>query len=114
MAFLQRITNGDGRIEREYAAGRKRMDLAIEYKGKWNIIEIKLLRDRQTFEKVKAEGLKQIVGYRDSFSSSLRIKDGDEIPCYLVIFDRRSEDKKLPWEQRITWNVEGDVTVVGC
>ncbi|GHT28238.1 hypothetical protein FACS18942_08490 [Planctomycetales bacterium] len=114
MAFLQRITNGEGRIEREYAAGRKRMDLAIEYKDKWNIIEIKLLRDRQTFEKVKAEGLKQIVGYRDSFSSSLRMKDGDKIPCYLVIFDRRSEDKKLPWEQRITWNVEGEVTVVGC
>ncbi|GHT42480.1 hypothetical protein FACS189443_5540 [Planctomycetales bacterium] len=114
MAFLQRITNGDGRIEREYAAGRKRMDLAIEYKDKWNIIEIKLLRDRQTFEKVKAEGLKQIVGYRDSFSSSLRMKDGDKIPCYLVIFDQRSEDKKLPWEQRITWNVEGEVTVIGC
>jgi hypothetical protein len=114
MAFLQRITNGDGRIEREYAAGRKRMDLAIEYNDKWNIIEIKLLRDRQTFEKVKAEGLKQIVGYRDSFSSSLRMKDGDKIPCYLVIFDRRSEDKKLSWEQRITWNVEGDVTVIGC
>ncbi|GHT29215.1 hypothetical protein FACS18942_10250 [Planctomycetales bacterium] len=114
MAFLQRITNGSGRIEREYAAGRKRMDLAIEYKGKWNIIEIKLLRDRQTFDKVKAEGLKQIVGYRDSFSSSLRMKDGDKIPCYLVIFDRRSEDKKLPWEQRITWNVEGEVTVIGC
>jgi hypothetical protein len=114
MAFLQRITNGSGRIEREYAAGRKRMDLAIEYKGKWNIIEIKLLRDRQSFDKVKAEGLKQIVGYRDSFSSTLRMRDGDKIPCYLVIFDRRSEDKKLPWEQRITWNVEGDVTVIGC
>ncbi|GHT25482.1 hypothetical protein FACS18942_00480 [Planctomycetales bacterium] len=114
MAFLQRITNGSGRIEREYAAGRKRMDLAIEYKGKWNIIEIKLLRDRQTFDKVKSEGLKQIVGYRDSFSSSLRMKDGEKIPCYLVIFDRRSEDKKLPWEQRITWNVEGEVSVIGC
>ncbi|MDR3108062.1 MAG: hypothetical protein LBU65_00025, partial [Planctomycetaceae bacterium] len=108
------VTNGSGRIEREYAAGRKRMDLAIEYKGKWNIIEIKLLRDRQTFEKVKTEGLKQIVGYRDSFSSSLRMKDSDKIPCYLVIFDRRSEDKKLSWEERITWNVEGEVTVIGC
>ncbi|MDR0870812.1 MAG: PD-(D/E)XK nuclease domain-containing protein [Planctomycetaceae bacterium] len=114
MAFLQRITNGSGRIEREYAAGRKRMDLAIEYNGKWNIIEIKLLRDRQTFDKVKAEGLKQIIGYRDSFSSSLRMKDSEKIPCYLIIFDRRSEDKKSPWEQRITWNAEGGVTVIGC
>jgi hypothetical protein len=114
MAFLQRITNGEGRIEREYAAGRKRMDLAIEYQGQWNIIEIKLLRDRQTFEKVKAEGLSQIINYRDTFSSSLRLKDGQKIPCYLLIFDRRSEDKKLPWEQRITWKTEGNVTVIGC
>ena len=114
MAFLQRITNGEGHIEREYAAGRKRMDLAIEFGGSWNIIEIKLLRDRQTFEKVKAEGLKQITNYRDIFSSSRRMKDGKKIPCYLLIFDRRSEDKKLPWEERITWNVEGEVTVVGC
>jgi hypothetical protein len=114
MAFLQRITNGEGRIEREYAAGRKRMDLAIEFKERWNIIEIKLLRDRQTYDKVKAEGLKQIVGYRDSFSSTLRLKDGEKIPCYLLIFDRRSEGKKLPWERRLTWNVEGDVAVIGC
>jgi len=114
MAFLQRITNGEGHIEREYALGRKRLDLAVEFGGSWSIIEIKLLRNRQTFEKVKAEGLKQIVNYRDIFSSSRRMKDGKKIPCYLLIFDRRSEDKKLPWEQRITWNVEGDVTVVGC
>jgi hypothetical protein len=47
MAFLQRVTNGEGRIEREYAAGRGRMDLAVEYKGAWNIIEIKLLRKKR-------------------------------------------------------------------
>jgi hypothetical protein len=114
MAFLQRITNGSGRIEREYAAGRKSMDIAVEYKGAWNIIEIKLLRDRSTFEKVQAEGLKQILGYRDRFSSSLRVKNGKTIPCYLVIFDRRGEGKKLPWEQRILWRVEGEVTIAGC
>jgi hypothetical protein len=114
MAFLQRITNGDGRIEREYAAGRKSMDLAVEYKGAWNIIEIKILRDRQTFEKVQTEGLKQILMYRDRFSSSLRTKDGKTIPCYLIVFDRRSEGKKLPWEQRISWRTEGEVTIIGC
>jgi len=90
------------------------MDLAVEFGGSWNIIEIKLLRDRQTFEKVKIEGLKQIADYRNTFSSSLRIKDHEKIPCYLIIFDRRSEDKKLPWEERITWNVEDGITIVGC
>ncbi|MDR3147866.1 MAG: AAA-like domain-containing protein, partial [Treponema sp.] len=43
-AFLQRVTNGEGRIEREYCAGRGRMDLAVEYHGNWDIIEVKLLR----------------------------------------------------------------------
>jgi hypothetical protein len=32
----------------------------------------------------------------------------------VIIFDRRSEDKKLPWEQRITWRTEGEVSIVGC
>jgi hypothetical protein len=50
MAFLQRITNGSGRIEREYAAGRGRMDLAVEYHGAWNILEIKLLRQGKSFD----------------------------------------------------------------
>jgi hypothetical protein len=115
MAFLQRITNGEGRVEREYAAGRGRMDLAIEYKGKWNIIEVKLIRDHQTFDKVKAQGLTQITKYRDIFSSKLRSKDNKPIPCYLIIFDRRSEGKKATWEKRISWSVEdNDVTVIGC
>jgi hypothetical protein len=114
MAFLQRITNGEGRIEREYTAGRKSMDLAIEYKNRWNIIEIKLLRDRQTFEKVKTEGIKQVLAYRNRFASSLRVNDNTPLPCYLLIFDRRSETLKLPWNQRIQWLQENHVTVLGC
>jgi ASC-1-like (ASCH) protein len=106
MAFLQRITNGEGRIEREYAAGRKRMDLLVEFAGKMCILEVKLVRDYDQPESVKEDGLEQIREYRDKFDQS--------IPCYLIIFDRRSEGKKLAWEQRIQWNVEGDVTVVGC
>jgi ASC-1-like (ASCH) protein len=106
MAFLQRITNGEGHIDREYAAGRGRMDLFIDYKGTQHIIEIKLIRDYDTLNEVKEEGIEQILSYRD--------KVGKNVPCYLLIFDRRSEDKKLPWEQRLTWNVEGDVTIVGC
>ncbi|MDR3183188.1 MAG: hypothetical protein LBT89_09780, partial [Planctomycetaceae bacterium] len=70
------------------------------------ILEIKLIRDYDTLELVREEGLEQIISYRDRFDKS--------IPCYLLIFDRRSEGKKLPWEQRLTWNVEGDVAVIGC
>jgi hypothetical protein len=107
MAFLQRITNGEGRIEREYAAGRGRLDLAIEYKGQWFIIEIKLLHPYDTIQYVKEEGLEQIRSYRDKF--------GPATPSYLVIFDRRPEAKQQPWEERLSWSVsEGDITVVTC
>jgi hypothetical protein len=109
MAFLQRITNGSGRIEREYAAGRGRMDLAVEYKGAWNIIEIKLLRAKQSFESVKAEGIKQILQYRERIAP--------QAPCYLLIFDRRAATggvEKPDWAERLTWEKAGEVTVVGC
>jgi hypothetical protein len=104
MAFLQRITNGSGRIEREYAAGRGRMDLAIEYKGAWNIIEIKLLRKKQSFKSVKEEGVKQILQYRERIDPAA--------PCYLVIFDRRPD--KPEWAEQLIWKDDHDVTVVGC
>ncbi|MDR3336248.1 MAG: PD-(D/E)XK nuclease domain-containing protein [Treponema sp.] len=106
MAFLQRVTNGEGRIEREYAAGRGRMDLAIEYKGVWNIIEVKLLRKNRSFDKVKEEGLKQVCQYRERIDPAAS--------AYLVIFDRRPD--KPEWSERLTWDSSGysAVTVVGC
>jgi hypothetical protein len=104
MAFLQRVTNGEGRIEREYAAGRGRMDLAVEYKGGWNIIEIKLLRQGKTFETVMEEGTNQTLGYRDRLSLAAN--------CYLVIFDRRLE--KPSWDERLQWITNNDITVLGC
>jgi hypothetical protein len=112
-AFLQRVINGEGRIEREYAAGRGRMDLAVEYRGAWDIIEIKLLRPGKSLETLVAEGKKQIVRYRDSFSPSpLCSAGGKPAACYLLIFDRRPD--KGSWEERLFWIREGDITVAGC
>jgi hypothetical protein len=130
MAFLQRVANGEGRamdgavsnaggvcdsklqysnrhggrFEYEYAAGRGRMDLAVEYKGAWNIIEIKLHRKNRSFESVKEEGIRQILQYRDRIDPTA--------PCYLVIFDRWPE--KPNWTERLTWKQDGNVIVVGC
>jgi hypothetical protein len=106
MAFLQRLTNGGGRIERECASGRGRMDLLVEYKNESNIIEIKLLRDRDTPAAVLEEGLGQIVEYRDQV--------GGNLPSYLLIFDRRSEGKKLPWDQRLWRKTLNTITILGC
>ncbi|MDR1908993.1 MAG: PD-(D/E)XK nuclease domain-containing protein [Spirochaetaceae bacterium] len=113
MAFLQRVLNGGGNIEREYAAGRGRLDLAVEYHDRWYIIEIKLVYSYDTPEAVRKEGLEQIRRYRDLIDPAAA--------AYLVIFDRRTPPRggspppdKPGWAERLTWTVDGDVTVVGC
>jgi len=46
MAFLQRVLNGGGHIDREYAAVRGRMDLLVEYNERKYVIEIKLVYEK--------------------------------------------------------------------
>ena len=104
MAFLQRVTNGGGYIDREYAAGRGRMDLALHYSNQKYIIEIKLIHDYDTPDAVREEGIRQIVRYRDTIDPSA--------PSYLAIFDRREQSKTLPWEQKIKWETDNNITIV--
>ncbi len=106
MAFLQRVINGGGRIEREYAAGRGRMDLAVLYHNIWNIIEIKLLREPYTFEDIIEEGTRQVLRYRD--------KIDPQSACYLIIFDRRTKAKETEWKEKLKWINNENVTIVGC
>ena len=106
MAFLQRVLNGGGRIEREYAAGRGRMDLFIEYNKVKYIIEIKLIREKQSPEAIRSKGLEQITKYRNSKSQ--------DAYAYLVIFDRRPTAKEIPWDERLFWSVKDGITVVCC
>ena len=99
MAFLQRITNGQGRIEREYAAGRGRVDLAIEWsdhagKGVWIVIEIKVVHPADGRQATVEEGLKQTARYRDTVGAE---------EAYLIVFDRREKTRQQPWENRLTW-----------
>jgi hypothetical protein len=106
MAFLQRVLNGGGYIEREYAAGRGRMDLAVEYHKQWYIIEIKLVHSYDSPETVREEGLEQTQGYRDKIDS--------KAPAYLVIFDRRPEARQKPWNERLKWEYDKDITIIGA
>ena len=106
MAFLQRVLNGDGNVERESAAGRGRMDLRIDYNEFRYVIEIKLLRSYHSPPAFLKKSLAQVRKYRDLF--------GSQTPAYLIIFDRRPEAKEKTWDERITWEVDGDVTVLGC
>jgi len=106
MAFLQRVLNGGGNVEREYAAGRGRMDLHIEYNRYHYIIEIKLIHWYQTPDAVRKKGMEQIWSYRDKFAT--------DTPAWLVIFDRRKKEDIKPWDERITWEQDGEITVLGC
>jgi len=110
MAFLQRVLNSGGRIDREAAAGRGRMDLFLEYQGEKYVMEIKLVHSWDSPDEVHEEGLQQISLYRD--------KAAPGAPAYLIIFDRRDTAKNRPWDEKIFWREEsvpaGMVTVVGC
>jgi hypothetical protein len=106
MAFLQRVLNGGGHIDREYAAGRGRMDLAVEYNNKIHIIEIKLIHSYDSLAVIREEGLEQTAKYRDKIDSVA--------PAYLVIFDRRDETKEKPWDERLSWEEINGITVIVC
>jgi len=78
----------------------------VTYNGFHHIIEMKMVHTYQTPESVRQTGLNQVRRYRDKFPPGT--------PAYLVIFDRRPETKQKPWEERITWNHEDDITILGC
>ncbi len=98
--FLQRIVNGGGRIEREYALGSRRTDLLIVWPpgrfagaaepgvpARRYVVECKILRGG--LEATIREGLEQTLAYMD--------KCGAE-SGHLVIFDR---DASKPWEEKL-------------
>ena len=79
-AHLQRIVNGGGRIEREYALGRGRTDLLIVWpqggRERRFVVECKVLR--KDLERTIAEGVEQTRGYMDRCGAEAG---------HLVVFD---------------------------
>jgi hypothetical protein len=112
-AFLQRIINSGGRIEREYGLGRQRVDLLVMWPlepeeaavqagrpawTRWQgpvqkvVVELKVLH--KGLESTIANGLDQTRAYMDTCGTS----DG-----HLVIFNR---DPDVPWEDKIFHRTE--------
>ena len=87
MAFLQRIINGGGRIEREMAIGNGRTDLAVFWKDQIIPIELKMNHNARS----EPDGLRQIARYMDKLGQ----KSG-----YLILFEKKSSEE-LPWEVRL-------------
>ena len=90
-AYLQRIVNSGGSIEREYGLGRMRTDLFIVWPHKAGaqkvVIELKVLH--KSLNTTIEDGLKQTMEYMDRCNTD---------QGHLVIFDR-SKDKS--WEEKI-------------
>ncbi len=95
-AFLQRIVNGGGYIDREYGLGRRRTNLLIRkpltdgYGGPIQRVVLELKIKRGLLETVIDEGLRQTYDYMDAVGS---VDEG-----HLIIFDRT---KEKTWEERI-------------
>ena len=90
-AFLQRIVNGGGRIEREYGLGRMRTDLFILWRYGSSqvqkaVLELKVLH--KGLAQTIAAGLAQTYEYRDRCAA-------DE--AHLLIFDRSGR----AWSEKV-------------
>jgi hypothetical protein len=90
-AFLQRVINGQGRIEREYALGTGRTDLYLRWPHPSGVqkavIELKVLH--KGLESTIAKGLKQVSAYADRCGAA---------EIHLLIFMR---DPNISIEQRV-------------
>ncbi|MEV4088783.1 hypothetical protein AB0J43_51830, partial [Nonomuraea fuscirosea] len=96
MAFLHRLVNGGGQLDREYAVGTKRLDMLIRwfYPGpdgerllQREAMELKVWRPGESDP--TPDGLAQLDCYLDRLTLDTGV---------LVVFNRRS--KALPWAER--------------
>jgi type II secretory pathway predicted ATPase ExeA len=84
MAFLHRVVNSGGTLEREYAIGTDRMDLCLRYGAVTLGIELKVWRDGRG-DPLTA-GLEQL----DSYLAGLGLMSG-----WLIIFDQRKDQPPI-------------------
>jgi hypothetical protein len=94
MAFLQRVVNGGGTVTREYAAGRRALDLVVGYGPDRFVVELKrVFVGGRSLERVRQDGIEQLADYLDTLGE----REG-----WLVIFDQRPGRS---WEERL-WEEE--------
>jgi hypothetical protein len=101
-AFLQRVINGGGSINREMALGKNRADICIEWENQKYPIELKLYKSGRTAN----NSIEQILKYMERVGS----KEG-----WVVIFDRtpkKSWGKKLYMKE--IKQAGKKITIFGC
>lgn len=92
MAFLHRVVNGGGRVERELALGTGRLDLCVEHGPDRLAVEVKTWRDTDRRADPADAGLDQL----DDYLARLGLDR-----AWLVRFDQRSGQPELPDRMRV-------------
>jgi len=102
IAFLQRIVNGGGRVEREYGLGRGALDLMMFWQDARHAIEVKIRRDTET----EGKALDQVARYLDR----VELREG-----WLLLFDLR---KEVSWADNLFLremeHAAKKIRIVGC
>ena len=92
-AYLHRVVNGGGRIEREYGLGRGRVDLLLIWpqgeRVREYVVECKVVRDKDGWEGKVSEGVEQTAGY---------MARCDAEAGHLVVIDQR---EGRGWEEKV-------------
>ena len=97
-AYLHRVVNGGGRIEREYGLGRGRTDLLILWpesppsgggRMREYVVECKVVRAGDGLESTVVEGVEQTAGYMARCAAEAG---------HLVVIDRRAGRS---WEEKV-------------
>ena len=92
-AFLHRVVNGGGRIEREYGLGRGRVDLLIVWPQGERVrefaVECKVVRDREGLESTVEAGVEQTARYMDRCAAEAG---------HLVVIDQRAGRR---WDEKV-------------
>jgi hypothetical protein len=101
MAFMQRIVNGGGFIDREYGIGRRRIDLLVRYpyQKDGKRVEQRRAVEIKVWRKGEANPLKKGLAQMDEYLASLGMNRGT-----LVIFDARGRlaKNRVRYEDTVT------------
>ena len=92
-AYLHRVVNGGGRIEREYGLGRGRVDLLIVWlrggRMREYVVECKVVRAGDGLESTVRDGVEQTAGYMARCTAEAG---------HLVVIDQR---EGRSWEEKV-------------
>ncbi len=92
LAFLQRVVNGGGSVQREFALGRGRVDVLVSYGAERHVIELKRVTSRDALERVLEDAARQTTDY----AAPLGLRE-----AWILVFDERDR----PWRERL-WREE--------